>query len=219
MTTVTRKRSLALPTLPLEEPLLETLGPPAVKCPQCQKDVCGDRGLIQHVRQSHPKKDGRANREPKVFCGVCGHGLGSMKSLDAHGYQQHHGDGRARKEWLKQPTTIDGAEMAQVDTRTEVFPGGIVSEVTTPDEPPPESAHGETPFPTRHFPPKEDRNNAATLAGLPWLTFPTTVEQCDDVLNGIAIGVERTQISTAFWLSLRNYITALRKRLSEKVAA
>jgi len=190
-----------------------------MKCPQCQKDVMGDRGLMQHIRQSHTKKDGRANREPKVFCGVCGHGLGSMKSLDAHGYTSHHGD-HARKEWLKQPTTVDGAKMASAITSeprqliplngaaaVDEFPGVADAIDRVPTD------HG------RIFPPREDRNNAETLAGLPWLTFPTTVEQCDDALNGIAIGIERTQIASPFWLSLRAYVTALRKRLAEKVAA
>ena len=69
------------------------------------------------------------------------------------------------------------------------------------------------------WPTKEDRNNAERLAGLPWLSFPTTVEQCDDALNGIAIGLERTQIASPFWLSLRTYVTALKKRFAEKVAA
>jgi len=73
--------------------------------------------------------------------------------------------------------------------------------------------------PTRKFPPPSDRGNAEKLADLPWMTWPSTVEQCDDALNGIAIGIERTQIASPFWLSLRSYVTALRKRLAAKAAA
>jgi hypothetical protein len=188
-----------------------------VKCPQCSKDVVGDRGLIQHVRQAHPKKDGRANREPKVFCGVCGHGLGSMKSLDAHGYQQHHGGGHARKEWLTQPESAVPLAPPKLDVVTD-----LVIDVDEPRSDPElceELNAKDAAVVGRKWPVAADRHNAETLAGLPWLTFPTTVEQCDDALNGIAIGIERTQIASPFWLSLRSYIAALRKRLAEKVAA
>lgn len=72
----------------------------------------------------------------------------------------------------------------------------------------------------REYPPESDRNNAEILVRLPWITWPATVEQCDDVLNGIAIGLERTSISNAFWCSLRAYITEFRKRLlTQKTAA
>ena len=80
-------------------------------------------------------------------------------------------------------------------------------------------ADGTAHVPTRKFPALDDRGNAVSLAGLPWMTWPATVEQCDDALNGIAIGLERTQIASPFWLSLRTYVTALRKRLEQKVAA
>jgi hypothetical protein len=73
--------------------------------------------------------------------------------------------------------------------------------------------------PTRVFPPKSDRNNAVDLANLPWLKYPTSVEECDDILNGIAIALERTALSNAYWLSLRTYVTEMRKRLLDRRVA
>jgi hypothetical protein len=176
-----------------------------VKCPECGKSVVSEHGLRTHIGAAH---SGKPKKASAFACGICGGGYASLKSLDAHGYNVHKPQGRVRQEWMNRQQQRSVAPAPQP---LEAVPEPAVALA--------ESSHGESPFPTRVFPPKEDRNNAETLAGLPWLTFPTTVEQCDDALIGIAIGLERTQIASPFWLSLRTYVTALRKRLEHKVAA
>lgn len=169
--------------------------------------------MQKHVEQAHSNRAG-------VKCGVCGVGFGSPKTLDGHGYNVHKRQGRVRKEWMNGAVVKSEPAAPQAPAKADV-PDHVI-DVDEPKNDPKlrEELNAEDAAARgRQWPIAADRNNAATLAGLPWLTFPTTVEQCDDALNGIAIGIERTQIASPFWLSLRNYLTALRKRLAEKVAA
>jgi hypothetical protein len=188
-----------------------------MKCGDCGKEANGERGLAKHIELAH-----QPAQKATVTCGVCGRGYASPKSLDAHGYEKHKRQGRARKEWMNgavvKPATPD---VPDVPAKADVAADHVINvdEPETIPELREELNAKDAAVSGRKWPPAADRDNAETFAGLPWLTFPTTVEQCDDALNGIAIGIERTQIASPFWLSLRSYITALRKRLAEKVAA
>lgn len=184
-----------------------------MKCPDCKKDFGAEHGLRVHRSRIH-------GFGHTVKCGVCDKGLASPQSLESHGYHLH-GDTHARKDWMTQrtqspaPAEVIGPvpiDQLRRELQREPFP----SEPIVAAEP---VADGNAHVPTRRFPAQDDRGNAVGLAGLPWMTWPATVEQCDDALNGIAIGLERTQIASPFWLSLRTYVTALRKRLVGKVAA
>lgn len=69
-------------------------------------------------------------------------------------------------------------------------------------------------------PATRERDGVVKLADLPWLTYPNTPEACDETLNAIAVAIENADRAMPFWLSLRAYVTALRKRLQlQKVAA
>lgn len=187
-----------------------------MKCGTCGKEANGERGLAKHIELSH-----HPAQKATVTCGVCGRGYASPKSLDAHGYEKHKRQGRARKEWMNGAAVKSEPAAPQASAKPDVATAHII-DVDEPRNDPElreELNAKDAAASGRRWPVAADRNNAETLAGLPWLTFPTTAEQCDDALNGIAIGLERTHIASPFWLSLRSYITALRKRLEQKVAA
>jgi hypothetical protein len=69
----------------------------------------------------------------------------------------------------------------------------------------------------RKMPPAEDRNNAERFANLPWITWPSTPQGCDSILDGIARAQEFNAPGHPFWASLRTYLEALRDRLGRPI--
>jgi hypothetical protein len=158
--------------------------------------------------------DSRKSKRPTVWCRICGRGYASEASAYSHVYDKH--PGTPRSSWYSGTPVTTPALGRLPLTKPEPAPPKASAKPEVPADLVSAQMDGSK---QRIYPPRDDRHNAEILAGLPWMTWPASVEQCDDALNGIAIGLERTTIANAFWLSLRSYVTALRKRLAQKAAA
>ncbi len=169
-----------------------------MNCPECGKSMQSQHGLNVHRARMHHVSATRP--EVSLECPFC-----EFTGVNRFSLGQH-----------RRYTHADAAKEGAPATAAEIIDAPLhLPEVTIAG-----AAVGLAGgVSQRKYPAKDDRHNAEILAGLPWMTWPADVAQCDDALNGIAVGLERTQIASPFWLSLRTYVTALRKRLAAKAAA
>lgn len=129
---------------------------------------------------------------PTVWCGVCGRGGKNVDSLAQHAWKYHKGTPKSI--WFRTEPLPPKTGPARVEVK-QAF------------------VDGEGRVPVQTLPPKSDRHNAEKLVDLPWIKFPSTPDECEDALNDLSVAIERSGTSLPFFLSLRAYVEALRKRL------
>jgi hypothetical protein len=163
------------------------------------------------------KLDGRKASHPTVSCQLCGRGAKDLRALDAHGYTYHTGTG---KKFWRPPDLVDvvikqyGSPRPVAPKPHSVAPpASAVAPAPAPVAPTP----APDPHPIRLA--KSEWGQAERLAGLPWIVYPSTVDQCDELLDGLAVEIERAHAALPTWLSLRSIITAIRKKLAAQVPA
>jgi hypothetical protein len=175
-----------------------------------------------------------ANDKP-FQCRLCGKPASSLKAVDKHGYAEHKPKGHVRKEWINGQTSVplndpkgfpqdlnravergtvtieppkaaddlpahDGYEKRVADFQKVNLNGEPKADVPAPERSRPYGDH--TP---------RTKDAALKFVGLPWMTWPATVAECDETLDMIALALERGNRSLIFFSSLRGYITALRR--------
>lgn len=163
-------------------------------CPECgSTDFPTTQGLKVHRSRAH-------GAGHTVTCGVCGHGFSNVNSLDAHGYKQHKPKGYSRRSWLEVKAASKQQPLSEIPAETP-----RLDSIVEGDRP--------------SYRPRS-RNGAEHLVDLPWLVYPKTEGECDDVLNGLALAIERSNgAGMNCLLSLRQIATELRRRFRNTQAA
>lgn len=124
-----------------------------------------------------------------MTCGICGRSYKNEAVLAAHGSRVHNGVPRGvwQPGWVDKRTKRPA--VAQNPPPTRVFRRPIL--------------HGEKP------------TQAEQMAGLPWVTYPKTVQQCSAIADDCLGRAEAAKDETlrTFWLSLREFIISYGARL------
>lgn len=177
-----------------------------MSCPECKKDFGSPHGLKVHRSRAHAVGH-------TAWCGICGKGFASPRSLDNHGYSKHFDD-HDRQGWMTQKPRPEVMLHAGGSNLPDPLAGAASAPIHA-TEPPEIATESENPA-TRL---QRERNGALKYADLPWVKFPRDEHECDEALNLLAVAIEKADRSLPFLCSLRANITELRRRLAQPAAA